>query len=112
MLQKNYTYRFDNMVPVQELEGTLMLALLAVESLHGRSSVRMMGDRFNLNKHARTCMIDAATPVGSDLAKIFTGLATMEYGEDAVHITQSDHAHNTDCLKDHGIPDQEATGTP
>jgi hypothetical protein len=86
MTQETYKYRFDpEAVPAQDLEETFMLALLAVESLHSRSRVRMEG-RFNIDKHNRTCTIDAATPVGRDLACIFTGFATSEYGERAVRI--------------------------
>jgi hypothetical protein len=45
-----------------------------------------MESRFNLDKARRTCVIDASTDVGSDLARIFTGFATKEYGERAVMI--------------------------
>ena len=80
-----YKYRFDQSVPAQDLEDTFMLALLAVESMYGHSRVRMES-RFNLDKQNRTCFIDAATKVGGDLASIFTGFATKEYGERAVMI--------------------------
>ena len=66
MTHDTYKYRFDESVPAQELEDTFMLAMLAVESLHGRSRVRMES-RFNLDKARRTCVIDASTDVGSDL---------------------------------------------
>ncbi len=85
MTQETYKYRFDQAVPAQDLEDTFMLALLAVESLHSRSRVRMEG-RFNIDKNSRTCIIDAATAVGLDLARIFTGFVTREYGERAVRI--------------------------
>jgi len=83
-----YKYRFDESVPAQELEDTFMLAMLAVESLHGRSRMRMES-RFNLDKARRTCVIDASTDVGSDLARIFTGFATKEYGERSVLIERT-----------------------
>lgn len=88
MTHDTYKYRFDESVPAQELEDTFMLAMLAVESLHGRSRVRMES-RFNLDKARRTCVIDASTDVGSDLARIFTGFATKEYGERSVLIERS-----------------------
>jgi len=92
MNKENYRYKFDQSVPGQELEDTFMLALLAVESLHGHSLVRMEA-RFSLDKDARTCVIDATTKVGSDLASIFTGFATKEYGERAVFIEREGENH-------------------
>jgi hypothetical protein len=82
---EHYTYRFAPDVPAQEMEGTFMLALLAVESLYGHSRVRME-TRFNVDKETRICRIETMTQIGSDLAKIFTGFATKEYGERAVMI--------------------------
>lgn len=85
MTQETYKYRFDQTVPAQDLEDTFMLALLAVESLHSRSRV-CMECRFLIDKHNRTCIIHAATTVGRDLACIFTGFVTCEYGERAFRI--------------------------
>lgn len=82
-----YRYRFDRAVPASEIEETLMLALIAVESLHGRARLRMDG-RYRFDKKQHACEIDASTEVGADLAKIFTGYATQEYGDDAVAIKQ------------------------
>ena len=79
MTHDTYKYRFDESVPAQELEDTFMLAMLAVESLHGRSRVRMES-RFNLDKARRTCVIDASTDVG---------FATKEYGERSVLIERT-----------------------
>jgi hypothetical protein len=85
MTQETYKYRFDQAVPGQEMEDTFMLALLAVESLHSCSRVRMEVG-FVIDKPNRICIINAVTPVGRDLARIFTGFATREYGERAVQI--------------------------
>ncbi len=85
MTQETYKYRFDQTVQAQDLEDTFMLALLAVESLHSRSRVRMEG-QFKIDKNNCTFIIDAATTVGRDLARIFTGFVTCEYGDHAVHI--------------------------
>ncbi len=86
MTQETYKYRFDQeTVPAQDMEDTFMLSLLAVECLYSRSRVRMEVG-FVIDKHNRICIIDAATPVGRDLAHIFTGFATCEYGERAMRI--------------------------
>lgn len=85
MTKQIYRYRFAEKVPVRDLEETLVLALMAVESLHGPARLRMDA-RYRLEKQHRTCEIDASTQVGSDLARIFTGYATREFGNEAVTI--------------------------
>lgn len=85
MSHQTYEYRFDSNIPVQELEQTFMLSLLAVESIFGHSRVRMDG-HFVFDKDGRRCKIDCSNDVGSHLARIFTGYATREYGEAAVRI--------------------------
>lgn len=82
MSRERYRYQFDDEVPVRDIEETLILALLAVESMHGRTRVRMDA-RFQLDKKNRACVIDADTQIGADLAKIFTGYVTREFGDDA-----------------------------
>lgn len=109
MNHDTYKYRFDESVPAQELEDTFMLAMLAVESLHGRSRVRMES-RFNLDKARRTCVIDASTDVGSDLARIFTGFATKEYGERSVLIERSQPSGCACAFKHHAAPAATAAG--
>ena len=83
---KIYEYSFPESVPAQELEDTCMLAMMAVESLHGRTRVREEV-WFRLDAANRTCVIDASTDVGDALRRLFAGFAVMEYGEDAVNIT-------------------------
>lgn len=85
MSTQTYEYRFDTKIPVQELEDTLMLSLIAVESIFGHSRVRMDG-HFELDKTNHRCRIDCSNEVGTHLARIFTGYATREYGEGAVNI--------------------------
>lgn len=87
MTKHIYRYRFARTVPARDIEETLMLALMAVESLHGRARLRMDG-RYRFDKERHLCEIDASTKVGVDLAEIFTGYATREYGDDAVAIKQ------------------------
>jgi hypothetical protein len=91
MSTQTYEYRFDTSIPIQELEDTLMLSLIAVESIFGHSRVRMDG-RFDFDKKNRRCRIDCSNEVGTHLARIFTGYATREYGENAVHIEGSEFA--------------------
>ncbi|MBE7486957.1 hypothetical protein HS121_01670 [bacterium] len=85
MTHDTYKYRFDESVPAQELEDTFMLAMLAAESLHGRSLVRLDAS-FCLDSHKRSCVVDAATEVGRAIARIFTGFLTREFGEEAFKV--------------------------
>ena len=85
MPQLTYKYRFDQAVQARDLEDTFMLALLVVECLHSRSCVRMES-KFKIDNHNRMCIIDAASTVGHDLARIFAGFLTCEYGERAIRL--------------------------
>ena len=80
-----YRYNFDSKVPIRDIEESLLLAVLAAESLHGRSLVRLDAS-FYLDSHKRSCVVDAATEVGRAIARIFTGFLTREFGEEAFKV--------------------------
>lgn len=80
-----YRYTFRPEVPKAEVEASLVLALIAVEGLHGEAQTRLdaghtIGNRFS------ACVIDGSTPVGRDLAKVFTAFLRREFGEDSFRI--------------------------
>jgi len=79
---------FDKTTPMDEVEGTLHLARLAVESLHGEDRVRLDA-KFAIDRAAHTCMIDAACEVGRALAMIFAGYVRREFGEGAVRMERA-----------------------
>jgi len=85
---RSYRYEFHEGVPLQEVEETLMLAALAVESLHGRSQLRLDA-AFRLDKAARTCVVDARSDVGRSIARIFTGFLVREFGDEAFSIRRA-----------------------
>lgn len=75
-----YRYQFDPAVPITEVEHTLLICLLAAQSLHGEAGARLaVGHHFD--KRRRICVIDARTPEGRDLAKLFAGFIGREFGE-------------------------------
>jgi hypothetical protein len=84
-----HRYTFDEAVPSDELEQTLLLSVLAVESLHGETRVRLDG-RFCLRAKARECTIDAGTPVGRDLNRIFAGFVSREFGSTSFRVRRID----------------------
>ena len=85
MNRELYRYNFDSKIPIQDVEESLLLAVLAAESLHGRSLVRLDAS-FCLDPKKRSCVVDAATEVGRAIARIFTGFLSREFGEEAFRV--------------------------
>ncbi len=89
MSREIHRYQFKATVPADEIESTLLLAVLAVEGLHGVSRVRLEASYcFDAEKHA--CVIDTETIVGQDISRIFTGFSIREYGETAFRVERTD----------------------
>jgi hypothetical protein len=88
MEQGVYRYKVTDDVSFREFEKTLMMAVVATEALHGRSAVRL-GVSFYLDEKEHAAVVDGSTPVGADLARIFTGFLAEEFGEDAFSVTRS-----------------------
>ena len=85
MTQDLYRFRFKADLPVDEIEDTLSLAVIATEGLHGESQVLLdAGHAFD--PAARSCVIDATSDVGRDLNRLFAGFLRREFGSDAFQI--------------------------
>lgn len=78
-------FAFKDSVSMPEVEATLRLALLAVQSLHGEDRLRLEA-HVQVNHTRHLCLIDTAPEVGQTLAVIFAGYVRREFGEDAVLI--------------------------
>ena len=87
MPKQLYRYRFDREVPWRELEESLLLAVLAVECLHGESRVRLDA-RYCLRAKDGVCVIDAGSNVGRDLNRVFTGFVAREFGKSSFRVKQ------------------------
>ena len=85
MNRELYRYNFDSKVPIRDVEESLLLAVIAAESLHGRSLVRLDAS-FRFDTQKRSCVVDAATDVGLAIARIFTGFLIREFGEEAFKV--------------------------
>ena len=85
MIREIYRYNFDSKVPIRDVEESLLLAVLAAESLHGRALVRLDAS-FSLDPKKRACVVDAATEVGQAIARIFTGFLGREFGEESFKV--------------------------
>ena len=88
-----YRYTFASSVPFEEVESSLVLAIMATESLHGQSQVRLDAAHA-IKSEKRSCAIDASTPVGRDLNRLFIGFVSREFGPDAFAVERvHDHDH-------------------
>jgi hypothetical protein len=80
-------FAFDDSVVPKEAEGTLRLAVMAVESLFGSGRVALEC-RYRLDRRRRIALIDTTGEVGRTLALIFRGYVRREFGDDAVQMTR------------------------
>jgi len=85
MNQNIYRYDFSTEVPLPRVEESLALSVLTAESLHGSPQVRLDAS-FCVDREKHACIVDAGTEVGCDIARIFTGYLTREFGESAFKI--------------------------
>ena len=90
-MNHKYQYTFNSKIPFEDIEGSLLLAVLATESLHGRSLVRLDAS-FCLDSNKRSCVVDGATDVGCAIARIFTGFLSREFGEEAFKVSRVEEA--------------------
>lgn len=73
-----YRFRFAATVLVEEIEATLLLAVLATEALYGESQTRLDAGHA-LDLETNTLVIDASTPVGRDLNRLFVNFAQRDF---------------------------------
>ena len=85
MTGERYRYTFVPTVEFEEIEASLVLALLAVESLHGESQTRLDAAHAT-DATNRVLVIDASTTVGQDLNRLFVGFLKREFGPDAFRV--------------------------
>lgn len=85
MNQTTYRYRFNRDVPLQDVEETLLLGVLAAEGLHGEARVRMDAV-YSVDESIRAIIVDASTEVGQDVNAIFTAFLLREFGQDAFQV--------------------------
>ena len=91
MTKELYRYAFTPGVPIEEVEASLLLAVLATESLHGEAQTRLDAAHY-LDTDHRACVIDAGTAVGRDFNRLFVGFIRREFGEDAFQVERVDSA--------------------
>lgn len=93
MTKEIYRYAFAAEVPIEEIEASLLLAVFATESLHGEAQTRLDAAHY-LDSAKRACVIDAGTPVGRDINRLFVGFIGREFGPDVFNVERiEDHDH-------------------
>ena len=99
MAAEVYRYSFTPPIPLEDVEASLLLAILSAESLHGETQVRLDAAHF-FDPDQRACVIDANTPVGRDINRLFVGYLRREFGEDVFTVER---------LSEHPIPQTVGT---
>lgn len=89
MSKELYRYTFTAIVPWEDIEASLVLAVMATESLHGESQVSLDLAHF-FDKEGRACVIDAGTAVGRDFSRLFVGFLRREFGDDSFRVDRVD----------------------
>lgn len=89
-----YRYSFPTTVPFEDVEASLLLAVMAAESLYGQTQVRLDAGHA-LDSEKRQLVIDAGTPVGRDLNRLFHGFVSRELGDDTFQIERFDKHNQT-----------------
>lgn len=85
-----YRYVFGAEIPAAEVETTLILSIFGAEALHGEAQTRLdAGHAFDARR--RVVVIDAATPVGRDLNRLFIGFMTREFGPGSFRVERVQH---------------------
>ena len=85
MSREVYRYRFAKDTPLDEVEESLLLAIVAAECLHGESRVRLEVS-YSFSRRKRACVVDASTPAGRDVNSIFAGFLTRQFGDEALEV--------------------------
>ena len=79
MRSRVFRYVFSASVSMEEVESSLLLAVLGAESLHGETEVQLNAGHF-FEPERRTCVVDAETEAGRNLNKLFAGYLRREFG--------------------------------
>lgn len=72
-------YQFHDEVNFEDVEGALVVAVLAIESLYGPAAVRVNAG-YSANPVTRRCVIDASTNIGQALNQLFVGFLSRDLG--------------------------------
>jgi hypothetical protein len=85
MTTQLFKYTFEASLAMTDVEQAFIMAIFATEAIHGECQTRLSAEHFlDIEKHA--CVVDASTPVGRSLNKLFTGFLRRGCGEDGFRV--------------------------
>jgi len=85
-----YKLSFGPAVSMPDVETLFALSVLVIEDLHGETAARLdLGYSMDMNN--RKCVIDARTPAGQNLSRVFVGMLKRDQGTDAFRVERIDH---------------------
>ncbi len=75
-----YRFKFNSGVDLEEIDSILLFATMLSESIHSEAQVRL-DTSWSLDVSNRMCEVNATARVGRDLARMFSELVTLEFGD-------------------------------
>jgi hypothetical protein len=93
MAPEKYRFTFDEQVALEDVAASLILARWATEALHGEPVVALEA-KHHIDAPNRQCVVEAVSPAGRDLARLFLGflrreLAPAQFRVECLPVTQS-----------------------
>jgi len=80
-----YVFGIKNGLTFVDLMFLFGMARHGTEGIHGPSTVGL-GDNCWIENDGKTCVIDASTAIGLDMARIFYGILTGVLGEECISV--------------------------
>ena len=97
MPRQLYRFTIDDSVALEDVESSLVLALMGVESLHGAERTRLEAAHA-LDRDTRILVVDASSQVGGDLNRLLVGYLRREFGDDAFRVESIDSAAQSEAV--------------
>lgn len=89
MMGGKIVFQFKANAGWDEVIGTLQLAIIAAEALHGEEAVYIWS-KLQRDDNLRLITVDANNEIGQTIATIFSGLSRREFGADCISISVQD----------------------
>ncbi len=91
MPAQHFKYTFSQSLSMPDVEAAFVLAIFAVESIHGESDTRLLAEHA-MELQTRTCVVDASTELGRDLNRLFVGFLRREFGDVGFRVERIERA--------------------